>query len=60
MQPAACSAPATCHLGAEAAAVAEPVVSRHHLQRQLKVWVDEGRLEKAGRNCFTLPEQRPM
>lgn len=34
-----------------------PVVSREHLQRQLKAWVDEGRLVKAARNCFTLPEQ---
>lgn len=34
-----------------------PVVSREHLQRQLKAWVEEGRLVKAARNCFTLPEE---
>lgn len=32
-----------------------PLVSRDHLQRQLKAWVDEGRLVKAARNCFKLP-----
>jgi hypothetical protein len=33
-----------------------PLVSREHLQRQLKAWVDEGRLVKVARNCFSLPQ----
>jgi hypothetical protein len=37
--------------------VVTPLVSREHLQRQLKAWVDEGRLMKAAHNCFILPEQ---
>lgn len=34
-----------------------PLVSREHLQRQLRAWVGEGRLVKEAHNCFTLPEQ---
>jgi hypothetical protein len=34
-----------------------PLVSREHLQRQLRAWVGEGRLVKAAHNCFTLPKQ---
>jgi hypothetical protein len=34
-----------------------PLVSREHLQRQLKMWVDEGRLVKVARNSFNLPQQ---
>jgi hypothetical protein len=34
-----------------------PLVTREHLQRQLKAWVDEGKLIKVARNCFTLPQQ---
>lgn len=42
---------------AKAAAGVVPVVSREHLQRELKLWVEEGRLVKAMRNCYKLPQQ---
>lgn len=51
---------AGCQLpeAAEAAAgVVVPVVSREHLQRQLKLWVEEGRTVKAARNCYKLQQQ---
>jgi hypothetical protein len=34
-----------------------PLVSREHLQRQLRAWVDEGRLVKAAQTCFILRGQ---
>lgn len=51
------AADARVRLVEAAQADAVPVVSREHLQRQLKLWVKEGRLVKVAHNCFKLQQQ---